>query len=149
MSSINKVILVGNLGADPDVRFMPNGTAVATLSVATTESWKDKQTGELMSITEWHRVVLFGRKAEVARDFLKSGSQVYVEGKNQTRSWVDEAKVTRYTTEVIVRDLKMLGRKDSAEKQKAPPKQKPPKAAATPPVNDKEPVTDFDDDIGF
>ena len=106
---INKVILVGNLGNDPDVRYMPNGEAVANVSVATTESWKDKQTGEKQERTEWHRVVMFRRLGEIAGEYLKKGSQVYIEGKLQTRKWQDKNGNDRYTTEIIANEMQMLG----------------------------------------
>ena len=107
--SVNKVILVGNLGNDPEVRYMPNGDAVANLSVATTDSWKDKQTGEKQERTEWHRVVMFKRLGEIAGEYLKKGSQVYIEGKLQTRKWQDKSGNDRYTTEIIASEMQMLG----------------------------------------
>ncbi|MBE5204198.1 single-stranded DNA-binding protein SSB1 [Pectobacterium sp. FL60-S17] len=109
---VNKVILVGNLGQDPEVRYMPNGGAVANITLATSESWRDKQTGEQKEKTEWHRVVLFGKLAEVAGEYLRKGSQVYIEGALQTRKWADQAGVERYTTEVVVNvggTMQMLG----------------------------------------
>ncbi len=106
---INKVILVGNLGRDPEVRYMPNGNAVANITLATSESWKDKQTGETQEKTEWHRVVLFRRLGEIAGEYLKKGSQVYIEGKLQTRKWQDSDGNDRYTTEVIANEMQMLG----------------------------------------
>ena len=106
---INKVILVGNLGQDPEVRYMPSGGAVANISIATSESWKDKQTGQPVDKTEWHRIVFFNRLAEIAGEYLKKGSQVYVEGKLQTRKWQDQAGVERYSTEVVANELQMLG----------------------------------------
>ncbi|WP_017444125.1 single-stranded DNA-binding protein [Gayadomonas joobiniege] len=99
---INKVILVGNLGQDPDVRFMPNGNAVANLTLATSESWKDRNSGQMQEKTEWHRVVIFGKLAEIAGEYLRKGSQVYFEGKLQTRKWQDQNGQDRYTTEVVV-----------------------------------------------
>jgi len=105
---INKVIIVGNLGEDPDLRHTPDGKAVANLSVATSESWKDKVTGQKIEKTEWHRVVLFNRLGEVAGEFLKKGSKVYIEGKLQTRKWQDKGGVDRYTTEVIGNEMQML-----------------------------------------
>ena len=110
---INKVIVVGNLGADPDTRFMPSGNAVTNISVATSESWNDKETGEKQEKTEWHRVVFFGRLAEIARDYLKKGSQVYVEGKLQTRKWEDKEGKERWTTEIIANQMQMLGERMS------------------------------------
>jgi len=106
---VNKVILVGNLGADPEVKYMPSGDAVANVSLATTDSWKDKQTGEQVEKTEWHRLVFFKRLAEIAGEYLRKGSQVYVEGNLQTRKWQDRDGNDRYTTEIRVRDMQMLG----------------------------------------
>ncbi|WP_263081785.1 single-stranded DNA-binding protein [Endozoicomonas sp. Mp262] len=99
---VNKVILIGNLGNDPDVRYTPNGSAVANLSVATSESWKDRNTGQTQEKTEWHRVVIFGKLAEIAQQFLRKGSKVYLEGKLQTRKWQDQQGQDRYTTEIVV-----------------------------------------------
>ncbi len=106
---INKVILIGNLGADPETRAMPSGTTVANLRVATSESWRDKQTGEQQERTEWHRVALFGRLAEIAGEYLRKGSQVYIEGSLRTRKWQDKQGNERYSTEVVGNDLQMLG----------------------------------------
>ncbi len=105
---VNKVILVGNLGADPDMKYTASGTAIANISVATTESWKDKQTGEKQEKTEWHRVVFFRRLAEIAGEYLHKGSQVYIEGKLQTRKWQDQNGQDRYTTEIIGNEMQML-----------------------------------------
>ncbi|GAA5138091.1 single-stranded DNA-binding protein [Thalassotalea piscium] len=105
---INKVIIVGNLGQDPEVRFMPNGGAVANFTVATSESWKDKQTGEQKEKTEWHRIVMYQRLAEIAGEYLKKGSKVYLEGRLQTRKWQNQQGSDQYTTEIIVNDLQML-----------------------------------------
>ncbi len=109
---VNKVILIGNLGADPDLRYTPSGAAVATLSIATNEVWKDNE-GNQQQKTEWHRVVLWRKLAEVAGQYLKKGSQVYIEGRLQTRSWDDKDGVKRYTTEIIGNNMQMLGRKDA------------------------------------
>ena len=106
---INKVILVGNLGQDPEVRYMPNGNAVTNITVATSESWNDKQTGERQDKTEWHRVVMFRKLAEIAGEYLKKGSQVYIEGKLQTRKWQDNNGNDRYTTEIVANEMQMLG----------------------------------------
>ena len=106
---INKVIIVGNLGQDPETRYMPSGSAVTNISVATSESWKDKQTGEQNERTEWHKVVMFDRLAEVAAEYLRKGSQVYIEGKLQTRKWQDNAGNDRYTTEIVASEMQMLG----------------------------------------
>jgi single-strand DNA-binding protein len=106
---INKVILIGNLGADPETRAMPSGTTVANLRIATSESWRDKQTGEQQERTEWHRVALFGRLAEIAGEYLKKGSQVYIEGSLRTRKWQDKQGNERYSTEIVGNELQMLG----------------------------------------
>jgi single-strand DNA-binding protein len=106
---INKVILVGNLGQDPEVKYMPNGNAVCNITVATSESWKDKNSGEMQERTEWHRVVFFRRLAEIAGEYLKKGSQVYLEGRLQTRKWQDQQGQDRYTTEIIADNMQMLG----------------------------------------
>ncbi len=111
---VNKVILIGNLGADPETRAMPSGTTVANLRVATSESWRDKQTGEQQERTEWHRVALFGRLAEVAGEYLRKGSQVYIEGSLRTRKWQDKEGKDRYSTEIIGNDLQMLGGRGGA-----------------------------------
>jgi single-strand DNA-binding protein len=106
---VNKVILVGNLGNDPETKYMPSGDAVTNLSVATSESWKDKKTGEQKDRTEWHRVAMFGRLAEIAAEYLRKGSQVYIEGKIRTRKWQDPQGNDRYSTEVIANEMQMLG----------------------------------------
>ena len=106
---VNKVILIGNLGADPETRAMPSGTTVANLRLATSESWRDKQTGEQQERTEWHRVALFGRLAEVAGEYLRKGSKVYIEGSLRTRKWTDKQGNERYSTEIVGNDMQMLG----------------------------------------
>jgi single-strand DNA-binding protein len=105
---INKVILIGNLGADPEVKYMPSGDAVATLNLATSESWNDKNTGEQVEKTEWHRVVMFRRLAEIAGEYLKKGSKVYIEGRLQTRKWQGQDGQDRYTTEIVANEMQML-----------------------------------------
>lgn len=110
---INKVILVGNIGTDPEVRHMPNGNAVATLSLATSESWKDKTTGEKQEKTEWHRVVLFNRLGEIAGEYVRKGSKVYIEGSIRTRKWQDQQGVEKYTTEIVASDMQLLDSKGS------------------------------------
>jgi len=117
---VNKVILVGNLGADPEVRYMPNGGAVANVTIATTESWKDKSSGEQQEKTEWHRVVFFARLAEIVGEYLKKGSQIYVEGRLQTRKWQDKSGVDRYTTEIVASEMQMLGGRGGAAGGGAP-----------------------------
>src|SRR3990167_2007420 len=105
---VNKVILVGNLGADPEIRYTPSGTAVVTVSVATSSAWKDKQSGETKEQTEWHRVVFFNRLAEIVNEYLKKGAKVYVEGSLRTRKWTDKNNVEKYTTEIIADEMQML-----------------------------------------
>jgi len=149
MAGINKVILVGNLGAKPEVKYASNGNAITNLSVATSESWTDKNTGQKQEKTEWHRVSLFGKLAEIAGQYLDKGSKVYVEGKLQTRKWQDKSGADRYTTEVIVSGfngtLQMLDRRDDAG---GAPQQSAPQTQAADPIT---PVDNagFDDDIPF
>lgn len=109
---INKVIIVGNIGQDPEVRYMPSGGAVANVSVATSESWKDKQSGEQVDRTEWHRVVFFNRLGEIAGEYLKRGAKVYIEGSLRTRKWQDKDGQDRYTTEIVANEMQMLDRKN-------------------------------------
>jgi single-strand DNA-binding protein len=115
MASINKVILIGHLGKDPESRFMPNGDAVTNATLATSESWKDKSSGEKKELTEWHRLIFFRRLAEIAGEYLKKGSQIYVEGKLKTRKWTDKDGVEKYTTEIIVDNMSMLGSKPESQ----------------------------------
>ncbi len=146
---VNKVILVGNLGKDPEVRYMSNGNAVCNVTLATSESWKDKQTGEQKDKTEWHNIVFYRRLAEIAGEYLKKGSQVYIEGKLQTRKWEDKSGNDRYTTEIIANEMQMLGSRGgggSAEfgggsASRSAPAQQAPAAAAV--------ADGFDDDIPF
>ena len=140
---VNRVILVGNLGQDPEVRIMPNGNAVANFSVATSESWKDKQTGENREKTEWHRVVVFGKLAEIAGEYVEKGTQIYLEGQLQTRKWQDQSGADRYTTEVVINPIggtmQILGpRSDDANQQQS---QQP----INRPIQQNEPPTEFDD----
>ena len=113
MASFSKTLLIGNLGADPEVRYTPAGKAVETVNLATTESWKDKATGEKKEMTEWHRLVFWDKLAEVVGEYLRKGSQIHVEGQNRTRKWTDKDGIERYTTEIIVSDMQMLGKKES------------------------------------
>ena len=155
---INRVILVGNLGQDPEVRYMPNGNAVANFSVATSETWKDKQTGETRDRTEWHRVVVFGKLAEIAGEYIKKGTQVYLEGQLQTRKWQDQSGQDRYTTEVVINPLggtlQILGSRENGtderghSTQNAPSRQQN-KNVPTPQPKTPEPPMDFSDDIPF
>ncbi|MBJ5739122.1 single-stranded DNA-binding protein [Salmonella enterica subsp. enterica serovar Agona] len=153
---VNKVILVGNLGQDPEVRYMPSGGAVANLTLATSESWRDKQTGEMKEQTEWHRVVMFGKLAEVAGEYLRKGSQVYIEGQLRTRKWTDQSGQERYTTEINVPQIggvmQMLGQPQQPQQpqggnQFSGGAQSRPQQSAPAPSN--EPPMDFDDDIPF
>ncbi|EAW4590740.1 single-stranded DNA-binding protein SSB2 [Salmonella enterica] len=134
---INKVILVGNLGQDPEVRYMPNGGAVANLTLATSESWRDKQDGEIREHTEWHRVVVFGKLAEIASEYLRKGAQVYIEGQLRTRKWTDQSGQDKYTTEVVVGQngtMQMLGRRDSQPQQGSQPFSGQPQPQTPPPA---------------
>jgi len=140
---VNKVIVVGNLGQDPETRYMPSGSAVTNLRIATNESWKDKQTGEQKDRTEWHSVAMFGRLAEIAAEYLRKGSQVYIEGKLRTRKWQDKDGHDRYTTEIIADEMQMLGSRSGGG---APAMSDSPPPSAPPP---KPSGDDFDDDIPF
>jgi single-strand DNA-binding protein len=141
---VNKVILVGNLGQDPEVKYMPSGGAVCNISLATTDSWKDKNTGERQERTEWHRVVFFNRLAEIAGEYLRKGSQVYVEGRLQTREWQDKEGQKRYTTEIVASDMQMLGGRGSLDET-------PLRSTGTPTQARKQESSteEFDDDIPF
>ena len=142
---INKVIIVGNLGGDPETRYMPSGSAVTNLTVATNESWKDKQTGEQKERTEWHKVAMFNRLAEVAAEYLRKGSQVYIEGKLRTRKWQDKDGNDRWTTEVVADEMQMLGGRSGGGGGSASMNQDPGPASAP-----AQPDPDaFDDDIPF
>ena len=162
---INKVIILGTLGQDPEVKYMPSGGAVCNLSLATSEQWSDKTTGEKKEQTEWHRVVIFGKLAEVAGEYLRKGSQVYVEGKLRTRKWADQSGVEKYTTEIVLQPMngvmQMIGGKSSdngnqqsqqrqqsgSNQQSGWGKPQHPSNTSKPPAN--EPPMDFDDDIPF
>ncbi|MGK5586140.1 single-stranded DNA-binding protein [Proteus mirabilis] len=149
---VNKVILIGHLGQDPEIRYMPSGGAVANLTLATSESWRDKQTGEMKEKTEWHRVVIFGKLAEIAGEYLRKGSQVYIEGSLQTRKWQDQSGQDRYTTEVVVNiggTMQMLGGNggNQAGSQQPVRQTQQPRQPQQAPQN--EPPMDFDDDIPF
>lgn len=148
---VNKVILIGNLGADPDVRYTQNSTPIANLSIATSETWKDKQTGESREQTEWHRCVVYRRLAEICGEYLKKGSKVYVEGRLRTRKWTGQDNVERYTTEVVVNDLQMLDNRTGAPSgQQQPPQQYQGRSQRQPdPRAHQSPPDDFDDDIPF
>ena len=143
---VNKVILVGNLGNDPEVRYANNGAAIANISVATSESWKDKNTGEQVEKTEWHRVVLFNRLGEIAGEYLSKGSKVYIEGKLQTRKWQDQSGQDKYTTEIVANEMQMLDARNGGETASNAPRQ-----SNQPKSEKQEPQSadDFDDDIPF
>lgn len=151
---INKVILVGNLGAEPEVRHTPNGNAVTNVTIATSESWKDKQTGENQERTEWHRVVFFNRLAEIAGEYLHKGSKVYVEGSLRTRKWQDKNGQDRYTTEIVGGEMQMLDSRGGGgansnqynNNQSTAPKETKAQPAA---VNNTAGTEEFDDDIPF
>ena len=154
MASVNKVILIGNLGRDPEVRYTPNGDSITNINIATTDTWKDKATGDKKEATEWHRVVFFGRLAEIAGQYLKKGRQVYVEGALRTRKWQDKEGQERYTTEIVANEMKMLGSREGMSD--APPRESGggggagaanrPAAAAQPAAGS---FNDFEDDIPF
>lgn len=139
---INKVIIVGNLGRDPEVRYMPSGSAVTQVSVATSTSWKDKQSGEMQERTEWHRIVFFNRLAEIAGEYLKKGSKIYIEGSLRTQKWQDKNGADRYTTEIVANEMQMLDSRGGA--QTGGFDQSQPAASAPAPA-----AENFDDDIPF
>ncbi len=169
MASVNKVIVLGNLGKDPEVRYTPNGSAVCNLRIATTRNWKNKDSGEKMEETEWHSVVLYDRQAEIAGEYLKKGRPVYVEGRLKTRKWTDKDGVEKYTTEIIAQEMNMLGGREgaggnaedegggggngerSAPAQRSAPASRPaPQAAARPaPQKSATGFDNMDDDIPF
>jgi len=150
---VNKVILVGNLGQDPEVKYTPNGGAVTTISIATSDSWKDKNSGETREKTEWHRVVFFGKLAEIAGEYLRKGSQVYVEGKLQTRKWQDKSGQDRFTTEVVVDGfngvMQMLGGRNEGGNAPRPAASAPAQNAPVPQAAAAVVDSSFDDDIPF
>ena len=144
---INKVILIGNLGRDPEMRYTPNGVAVANITLATSESWKDKQSGENVERTEWHRVVFYQRLAEIVGEYLRKGSKVYVEGRLQTRKWQDKTSgQDRYSTEIIADNMQMLDSKGSVTTNSAPADEK---SAAVNTAEAAPALDSFDDDIPF
>ena len=156
MASVNKVIIVGNLGRDPETRYLPSGEAVTNISIATTDTWKDKATGEKKEATEWHRVAFFGRLAEIAGEYLKKGSQVYVEGSLRTRKWQDKEGKDRYTTEIRADVMQMLGsRAGAGEARGGPtePRGEPhgdaPAKAGAPAKKPAGKFDDMEDDIPF
>ena len=164
MASVNKVILVGNLGRDPEVRYSPDGAAICNVSIATTSNWKDKNSGERREETEWHRVVFYNRLAEIAGEYLKKGRSVYVEGRLKTRKWQDkDTGADRYSTEIVADQMQMLGGRDSAGSaddggfgdsgySSAPPRQAPQQRSQAPQRPTQQPASnlmDMDDDIPF
>ncbi|UCG97004.1 MAG: single-stranded DNA-binding protein [Burkholderiales bacterium] len=157
MASVNKVILIGNLGRDPETRYSPDGAAVTNVTIATSDRWKDKGSGEMREATEWHRVVFFGRLAEIAGEYLKKGRPVYVEGKLRTRKWTDKDGNDRYTTEIVADNMQMLGSREAAGGGDfdEPAAGAPPRAAAAREGGGRAPakpapnIADMDDDIPF
>lgn len=153
---VNKVILVGNLGNDPEVKYLPSGGAIANITLATSEEWRDKSTGETKTSTEWHRVVLFGKLAEIAGEYLRKGSQVYIDGQLRTRKWTDNAGVEKYTTEVVVNvggTMQMLGGKQDGKPQQIgwgqPQQPKPQQQSKPSSSGPHEPPMDFSGDCPF
>jgi len=149
MASVNKVILIGNLGADPETRYMPSGDAITNIRIATTDRWKDKASGEMKEATEWHRVAFFGRLAEIAGEYLKKGSPVYVEGRIRTRKWQDKEGQDRYTTEIVADAMQLLGSRSGAGE---PATVREPEAGATKSAAKKPSaggLSEMDDDIPF
>lgn len=159
MASVNKVILVGNLGRDPETRYSPDGGAITNVSIATTDTWKDKATGEKKESTEWHRVVFFNRLGEIAGEYLKKGSQVYVEGRLKTRKWTDKEGQEKYTTEIVADAMQMLGSRGGSGGMGAAempdnggmsaPAKPPRSAGAAPAASKPGNFDDMDDDIPF
>lgn len=152
MAGVNKVIIVGNLGNDPEMRTMPNGDSVAVLSVATSESWNDKSTGERRDVTEWHRIVFFRRQAEVAGQYLRKGSKVYIEGKLRTRKWQAQDGTDRYTTEIIADKLEMLSSSQGSNSNNnwaQEPQGKPKQNHRQDDILSEDEEQDFDSDIPF
>ncbi len=147
MAGINKVILVGNLGKDPEVRYLENGTAVANFTLATSETYKDRNSGERKTQTEWHNIVLWRGLAEVAEKYLKKGNQVYVEGKIRTRSWEDKEGNTRYTTEIVGDNMTMLGRREDQDSSPKPAAQTP--VASPQKTEEKQGEKEEEDDLPF
>jgi single-strand DNA-binding protein len=156
MASVNKVIIVGNLGADPETRYTPGGDAITNIRVATTDKWKDKASGEMKEATEWHRIAFFGRLAEVAGEYLKKGSQVYIEGSLRTRKWTDKEGQDRYSTDIRADVMQMLGRREGGggprEESAAAPRSGEARSGGDKPAVAKKPAGKFDDmedDIPF
>ena len=149
---VNKVTLIGNLGNDPEVRYSGNGNAVANVSLATAESWRDKDSGEQQERTEWHRVVFFGRLAEIVSEYLHKGSQVYVEGRLQTNKWQDKEGNDRYTTQIVANEMQMLGGRGGTSNNKEPAPESDDTVDSSPKKSEpiaKSPADDFDEDIPF
>lgn len=139
---INKVIIVGNLGGDPEVRYMPSGSAVTNITVATSESWKDKQTGQQQERREWHKIIFFNKLAEIAGEYLRKGSKVYVEGSLRTRKWQDQSGQDRYTTEIVASEMQMLDSKQDGQQSQQ-------RQHGGPQQNNTPDADPFDDDIPF
>jgi single-strand DNA-binding protein len=146
---INKVMIIGNLGADPEVRYLPSGGAVTNIRVATSEGWKDKQTGETQERTEWHRIVFFNRLAEIASEYLRKGSKVYIEGSLRTNKWQDQSGADRYTTEIIANSMQMLDSKGGGASASMPASSSNSYASEPMPTSEPAMAAEFDDDIPF
>ena len=149
---VNKVTLIGNLGNDPEVRYSGNGNAVANVSLATAESWRDKDSGEQQERTEWHRVAFFGRLAELVSEYLHKGSQIYVEGRLQTNKWQDKEGNDRYTTQIVANEMQMLGGRGGTSNNKEPAPESDDTVDSSPKKSEpiaKSPADDFDEDIPF
>jgi single-strand DNA-binding protein len=144
---VNKAIIVGTLGQDPEMKYMANGNAIATISVATNETWKDKQTGEAQEKTEWHRIIIFGKLGEIAGQYLRKGSQAYFEGKIQTRKWQDQSGADRYSTEIVAHEMQMLGPKQDGSSQA--PRSQPPAQNQRPMQSSQAPAAAAPIDDGF
>ena len=155
MASVNKVILIGNLGADPETRYLPSGDAITNIRIATSETWKDKNTGDKKEATEWHRVVLFGKLATVAGEYLRKGRPVYIEGRIRTNKWTDKDGQDRYSTEIVANEMKLLGSREGGETAPMPPDMSnaAPAGARSSQGGGGKPATggfgDMDDDIPF
>lgn len=146
---VNKVIIIGNLGADPEVRYMPSGSAVTNIRVATSEGWKDKQSGETQERTEWHRIVFFNRLAEIASEYLRKGSKVYIEGSLRTNKWQDQSGNERYTTEIIANSMQMLDSKGGSSGGSMYENQSSSSESSPMPASEPAMTADYDDDIPF
>jgi single-strand DNA-binding protein len=149
MASVNKVILIGNLGRDPEVRYMPSGDAIVNINLATTDKWRDKKSGDQQERTEWHRIVMFGKPAEIAAEYLKKGSQAYFEGRLQTRKWTDKEGQDRYTTEIVADRMQMLGSRSGGAARAIPDEATSGGAGPSGAPGGDGGIDDLEDDIPF